>query len=232
MSVFYFLRPRYRLIITFVCLFLLCLLSPLCYHLATIPAHHRQNFLLSHTPYSFHPLIAWVVTISPNDAPSLIPELLSAEWSGSWSKPKLSPPTFVYENDHEIITSPAVLMLHVFSTSTASSRERRQLFRGHDVFNVTQAYRDLLEVKFILGRPIPPLSPDEEAEENEIRDETAKYGDVVRLDGLVLGENMNQGKTWSWIRHVGREGGRQAWWVIKCDDDVSDLIRDSAWTDG
>ncbi|CAD6591400.1 MAG: hypothetical protein TREMPRED_000080 [Tremellales sp. Tagirdzhanova-0007] len=115
-------------------------------------------------------------------------------------------------------------MLHVFSTSTASSRERRQLFRGHDVFNVTQAYRDLLEVKFILGRPIPPLSPDEEAEENEIRDETAKYGDVVRLDGLVLGENMNQGKTWSWIRHVGREGGRQAWWVIKCDDDTLPII--------
>ena len=217
------LRLRYRLIIPLISL---SLLSPLIYHLIVIDPHNRQNFLQHHIPSVLHPLITWVVTISPNDAPSLIPELLSARWCGSWLIPILSPPTFIYEQDREIITSPVVLMLHVFSTSSTRSRERRQLLREAGVYDVTRAYRHLLEVKFILGRPLPPLSASEEAEEDEIAMETAKYGDIVRLDGLVGGENMNRGKTWSWIRHVGREGGRQAWWVIKCDDDVSGLIRD------
>jgi hypothetical protein len=74
-------------------------------------------------------------------------------------------------------------------------------------------------MKFVLGR-----SEDEEWEK-QLDIEAAEYGDLVRLDNLFDGENMDHGKSARWIRYVGREGGRKAWWVFKCDDDVSFIIR-------
>ncbi|OXH00177.1 hypothetical protein C369_07278 [Cryptococcus neoformans A5-35-17] len=35
---------------------------------------------------------------------------------------------------------------------------------------------------------------------------------------------MNRGKTWEWLRQVGKEGGREAWWVMKCDDDTFPIL--------
>lgn len=59
-------------------------------------------------------------------------------------------------------------------------------------------------------------------EEQEIQEESRRYGDIVRLEGLEGGENMDHGKSVEWLRWVGRRE-REGSWVIKCDDDVSDL---------
>lgn len=43
--------------------------------------------------------------------------------------------------------------------------------------------------------------------------EDKMYGDLVRLEGLEDGENLNKGKTWEWIRWVGMRE-RVGWWVM------------------
>lgn len=61
-----------------------------------------------------------------------------------------------------------------------------------------------------------------ETEAKEISAEQQRYGDLIQLDGLVRGENMDEGKTIEWFRVVGTgEAGRDSQWVVKCDDDVS-----------
>jgi len=64
------------------------------------------------------------------------------------------------------------------------------------------------------------LDADVVAEEERIEEETKRYGDVVRLEGLAGGENMNQGKSWEWIRWAGKRE-QESLWTLKCDDDVS-----------
>jgi hypothetical protein len=51
-------------------------------------------------------------------------------------------------------------------------------------------------------------------EEREMIVEQREFGDLIRLEGLHHGENMNQGKTIEWMRWVGREGGRESQWVM------------------
>jgi len=53
-----------------------------------------------------------------------------------------------------------------------------------------------------------------EMEEREMMIEEREFGDLIRLKGLHHGENMNQGKTIEWMRWVGRNGGREAQWVM------------------
>lgn len=87
-----------------------------------------------------------------------------------------------------------------------------------------QIYQHLVEIKFVLGYPNEEESKTREyqEEEREIGREALEHEDLLRLEGLEGGENMDHGKTLEWVRWVGREGGeRAAWWVIKCDDDVS-----------
>jgi hypothetical protein len=146
-------------------------------------------------------------------------ELRKGKWPGSFNAPELvtyTEDSTGYRNTSREELHPALLMLHVFSMGTETSRLRRQLIRKyHPLLSVPAEYRHLVDVRFILGRN----SPDDNdagirAEEKAIEEEQNRYGDLVRLEGLHNGENMNQGKTLAWMRWVGREGGREAQWVL------------------
>jgi hypothetical protein len=123
-------------------------------------------------------------------------------------------------------------MLHIFSTPSRTSRRRRDLIRRYSpLLSVPPEYRHLVELKFVLGHPQMRRNETEDEwgwdAETTLAQEQDVHGDLLRLDGLHRGENMNEGKSWEWLRHVGREGGRKAWWVLKCDDDVSGACRRS-----
>lgn len=124
------------------------------------------------------------------------------------------------------IETPAWVMLHIFSMPTKEARRRRDLIRRyHPLQAVPEGYRHLVELKFVLGRA-PPRGNETDDEwvwedDEALQREEETHGDLLRLEGLKGGENMNEGKSWEWVRHVGREGARPAWWVLKCDDDVS-----------
>jgi hypothetical protein len=93
---------------------------------------------------------------------------------------------------------------------------------------IPHRFRHLIEVKFVLGRTVVTRedfasaaaaeSSEKEVWEEEmmIEQEQGDYGDLLRLDGLWHGENMNQGKTMDWVERVsGGEGEeREAWWVL------------------
>ncbi|GFZ46867.1 hypothetical protein JCM24511_04087 [Saitozyma sp. JCM 24511] len=125
--------------------------------------------------------------------------------------------------------TPAWVMLHIFSMPTKEARRRRDLIRRyHPLQAVPEGYRHLVELKFVLGRP-PPRGNETEDEwawedDRALQREEETHGDLLHLEGLKGGENMNEGKSWEWIRHVGREGARPAWWVLKCDDDTVPLL--------
>jgi hypothetical protein len=194
---------------------LLCLLFSL--HLLvvkirTIPSGHLRNLYHSSTP-------RWILNFEllseSTDAPipNLVPSLLNATWPGDFPAPQLSLRTHPISHaaDTEAPDTPALLMLHIFSTPSTPSRRRRQLIRKLSPLRaIPEAYRQLVEIKFVLGYPEVTDLLEEEAIEREM----GKWGDLVRLTGLVGGENMNEGKTWEWVRCVGREGGRQAQWVL------------------
>lgn len=60
-------------------------------------------------------------------------------------------------------------------------------------------YKHLVDVRFILGRSNSSSS------EADLDKEQSIYGDLMRLDGLVGGENMDDGKTYEWMRAVWEE---------------------------
>lgn len=125
--------------------------------------------------------------------------------------------------------------------------------------HVNERYRHLIDIKFVIGYPDPEKmalaeNEGEMTEENgqgqdredgereppfdrqavlleeaAIEREMRRYGDVIRLEGLLHGENMNEGKSWEWIRWVGNHSPREAQWVFKCDDDVSGVPDSSAY---
>jgi hypothetical protein len=110
----------------------------------------------------------------------------------------------------------------------AKGRAKRKLIREHNPLDaISDEYRHLVDFKFVIGYPRPEcrnrvnevLCPGVQAEEAAIREEQ-QYGDLLRVEGLKNGENMDEGKTWMWLRQLGRQE-REAQWVMKCDDDVS-----------
>lgn len=139
---------------------------------------------------------------------AVVPALLEAPWMGSWPIPHLSAP--VYQKG--TLTSPALLMMHIFSTPTADGVERRRFMRSlSPLHNVPPEWRHLVEVKFVLGYPedggkwISRATLDREQQ---------KHGDLVLLEGLLGGENMNEGKTIQWIEYLGTQSQREAQWVV------------------
>jgi hypothetical protein len=212
------------------------------------PMHHLHNGAMRYTPDWSHGLVS-IIFPSPEqkelEAPYLFDGILQAPWPGGYPLPELKLPQTLSQNHLEkeasnsshplssySSTDPtsepaAFLMLHIFSTPRSQSRHKRQFIRNHSpLASVPLSHRHLVEVKFVIGYPDPnePMTPEIEKEEEEISRENEQYGDVIRLKGLYKGENMNNGKSWEWLRWVGRPGGRQAWWVLKCDDDVSILL--------
>lgn len=179
--------------------------------------------LNQYTPSSIHGLwntpdhsrVRWTTKCPP-----LVPGVHAAKWAGGWETPRLRKAS---------ADSPALLMLHIFSMPNTASRLRRETIRRHHpLLALPEAYRHLVDFKFIIGYPRDEcrgrvdevLCPGVEAEEMAIAKEL-RHKDLIRLEGLKHGENMDEGKTWEWIRHVGRDGGPEAQWVFKCDDDVS-----------
>jgi hypothetical protein len=141
-------------------------------------------------------------------------------WPGSFDTPVLPP---LDAGNRSTIDSdpqaPAFLMLHIFSMPTETARRRRSFIRRHHpLLSVPDSHRHLIEVKFVLGRfersDAEAKAKVIEAEEAAIDEEARVEGDLVRLEDLKGGENMDQGKTLAWIRWVGRDGGRQAQWVM------------------
>lgn len=221
-------------------LLLLLIILPLLYiiyHLTrqlvpytSIEPLHRHNALLYYLPTILHPLVwKWVPTGSGHPSPlEPIDELLHSTWPGLWPVPELrggnrarisvgvgaqGTPVPLHQQD------PAWVSIYIFSTSSPSSRSRRDLIRmHHPALSLPLEYRHLLDVTFVLGRPEAKQRTGKElremeANERDIEKEMEKYGDVLRLNGLQGGDNINQGKTWEWIRWVGNKG-REAQWVL------------------
>jgi len=140
----------------------------------------------------------------------------------TWTSPLLGdgPSLASYALQPKSYTSPALLMLHIFSTPSTASRLRRQAIRSHHpIFTIRPEYRHLIEVKFVLGRyPVGNMSRSElherKEEEMRIEREDETYGDLIRLERLKNGENMNNGKSLEWVRWIGREGAREANWLL------------------
>lgn len=122
------------------------------------------------------------------------------------------------------LSSPSLIKLHVFSSVTQKSRDKRFLIRRlSPLFNVPPEYRHLIELKFVLGHAYKieeDWAVDEEMEAL-MAEEQEEFGDMLRLN-LAYGENLRWGKILDWIKEVGmgRDGGRESWWLFKVDDDV------------
>lgn len=178
--------------------------------------HTIKNAAYHYLPTYLYPLAEMILgRPSPKYPPPRIhQELLAAPPLESWPTPSLG-------------DGSAFLFLHIFSTSSESSRKRRTLIRQHSPLEVIpEEYRSLIEIKFILGRPttVELADPVVGEEEKEIEMEMKEYGDIVRLNGLFNGENKHNGKSYAWAQWVGSQGGRQAQWVFKCDDSGSIVL--------
>ncbi|WWC85862.1 uncharacterized protein L201_000729 [Kwoniella dendrophila CBS 6074] len=198
------------------------------YPYSQVPSHHRYNAIFEKTPTWTHPL--WQkIMYSPAgliEAPPIIEGLRNAPWAGSWELPRLSVP----KSSKNTTTTPALAMIHIFSMPNKKSRQRRNLIRKLNLLEaIPDEYKHLVEIKFVLGYD-QSIKEYEEGyktileEEEEIQSESDRYRDLIRLRELEDGENMNKGKSWEWLRYVGREGGRRGWWVLKCDDDTLPLL--------
>lgn len=183
--------------------------------LRTAPAHHVHNAAYTYTPQWVHGTLNKILPVPQLSPPTIFDGILSSTPMEWWEVPQPSNDT------HD----DAVVLLHVFSTPQPHSRQRRDLIRQHSTLKwIPEGYRHLVEVKFVVGYHDPD-SFDEQAEkeERELEEEMTVHGDIIRLEGLVHGDNMNNGKTWEWIRWVVKESTRRGQWVFKCDDDVSDF---------
>ncbi|OCF40731.1 hypothetical protein I317_05426 [Kwoniella heveanensis CBS 569] len=234
------LRPRTRPI--FIAFLSLLILIPLIHytldvrsHWQQLPEHHRWNMALENTPTWVQPYVGQVLKNPAGmmGPPSVVSELRNAPWAGGWNTPKLVSPEYRYVPTSRGIQmhliSPAFVMLHIFSTSSAGSRKRRHFIRELGLTGaIPEKFRHLVEIKFVMGLQRPQEghegSKEAEEQEKEIARENELFGDIVRLRELEGEENMNHGKSWEWLRYVGREGGRKAWWVLKCDDDTLPIL--------
>ncbi|KAK8847330.1 hypothetical protein IAR55_005187 [Kwoniella newhampshirensis] len=184
---------------------------------------------------SIHPALAYVLPAGDwgpvENPPRWIQEIHDAPWMGHWTIPDLSKPVYNHSvtffqpsNDalpHRLI-SPVVAKIHVFSTVKPAAQEKRLLIRKlSPLLNVPPAYRHLVELKFVLGHAVNENGQVDEEMEASLAEEQALYGDLIRLD-LAHGENLREGKILDWVRAVGNgeDGGRNAWWLFKVDDDA------------
>lgn len=157
----------------------------------------------------------WAFSLADKQQPNrhsedAVAELVNAPWMGTWAVPELTPP--VHGQDG-VLTSPAWVMLHIFSTPTVKGAEWRNFLRRvSPLLKVPRDYRHLIEVKFVIGYPEDDESSPWAPRRNLDREQKL-HGDLVLLEGLLAGENMNHGKTIAWVQHLGRSG-REAQWVM------------------
>lgn len=179
------------------------------------------------------------------EAPATFDELISAPALDTWRTPVVSP--------HPGGTS-LLLLHVFSTISPESRVRRALIRRLGLLRHVHERYRHLVEINFVLGYPDPekmavvaygdaaaefhgdgdddgPGEPNRPfdgraamREEAEIEREMQEHGDIIRLKGLLHGENVDHGKSWELIRWVGRHSPRAAQWVFKCEDDVSDVL--------
>ena len=173
---------------------------------------------------SLHPMFAYIVPgggWGPIDyPPRWIPEIYEAPWMGTFDLPKLSVP----KHKDDKLVSPVILKLHIFSTVSAKSWEKRRLLRKHSYLqNIPPAYRHLIEIKFVLGHAYKEDWAVDTELEVLLEEEQKLYGDLIRLN-LEHGENLREGKILDWIRAAGTggDGGRPGWYLFKVDDDVGE----------
>ena len=200
----------------------------------SLPSSSTQfNYVLSKSPNWVAGKADWIWPGHPHFGEAEnIEALRYAPWPGSFATPKLRRPKqnggemmtwngngFNRTNMDEVV--PALMMLHIFSMPNEASRRRRALIRSiHPINSIPEGYRHLVEIKFVLGYNEfnDGMSVEDrervEMEEREMLVEEREFGDLIRLKGLHHGENMNQGKTIEWMRWVGRDGGREAQWVM------------------
>ena len=184
---------------------------------------------------SWHPALRHVVPPGPWDAlsgePIWMEQIYESPHMSSWDIPELSAPTYV-DQPHSahvdgvpLYSSPSLLKLHIFSTIRNKARSKRDVIRRlSPIYSIPAHLRNLVEVKFVLGKPKHPDGRIDEEKQREFDDEQTEYGDLFQLD-LKNGENLREGKILDWIRAVadGEDGGRDSLWLFKMDDDVSPL---------
>lgn len=186
--------------------------------IAAIPEWCRYNYMYAHAdPAQLESYIeVFPQAVRGTRAPVVVESLLDAQWMGHFPLPRLAPPwcgPSPSDGNGSLHTAPLhpplFLMLHIFSAAYPSERSRRALIRHFSPMrSIPHDLQHLVEVRFVVGR-----SKDQE-EEKALDREQAEFGDLVRLDDLQNGENMDQGKSQRWVRWVGRPGGKTAWWVL------------------
>lgn len=172
---------------------------------------------------SIHPFLLYLMPKGDwghvEGTPRWVEEVYHAPWMGEFQPPALSPPVY----DAGRVISPAILKLHVFSTVTIDAYAKRRLIRKHSpLLNLPEEYRHLVEMRFVLGHAYNEDGTVDTELEVLLAEEGRVHDDLIRLD-LLHGENLREGKILDWIHAAGtgEDGGRPAWYLFKCDDDVS-----------
>ncbi|ORY27905.1 hypothetical protein BCR39DRAFT_588985 [Naematelia encephala] len=191
---------------------------------------------------ALHPALIYVVPSGNwgpiERPPRWVQEIYDAPWMGDWEIPELSAPVYrqgpatAAKEEHanlfnvsdpsRDLVSPVIVKIHVFSTVRSEAREKRFLIRRlSPLLNIPLPYRHLIELKFVLGHAYKPNWDVDEEMEALLTEEQETYGDLLRLN-LVHGENLREGKILDWIHAVGsgNDGGREALWLFKVDDDA------------
>lgn len=144
-----------------------------------------------------------------------------------------------HHRDDTDLLSPAYLAIHTFSTATVTSRAERDLVRRYQRTRIPPEYYHLLDFQFVicspfglydhlLQRPSFPYKNQTSIQQHEAWDslkaEQEEYGDILIVDEMaedrntIMKENMDQGKTYAWLREVSRRAedgrGRQAMFVM------------------
>lgn len=171
-------------------------------HIGNVAPRPLVNWWLSIAPPILHgfPLVQ-----TPRNGPcDPIDEILLAPHPSTFSPPASKGRVW----DKEVrLTSPALIKLHTFSvTGNFAARDfLRQVAR----LGIPEPLRHLVEFKFVLGKS---QDPEEEAKADA---EQEIHGDLLRLD---MDENINNGKSYEWIKKVWETahepGGRQAQWIM------------------
>lgn len=199
----------------------------------SLPIMQRQNYLILHTPAWLHWIVRTLIApVKSGDVgpPRQVDELTNAKWPGSWPVPSIrgakSEDADETESRGEELGAGVWVALYIFSTPTIRSHARRDLIRQYSPLDSLPLHlRHFVSVKFVIGyagesqsaqpNRITEEDDEDEDEESRIRAESEKYQDIVRLPDLVNGENMNDGKTWEWIKYAGVDGkGREAQWIL------------------